>query len=137
MSQVFGEKRLHDYMAASHAIGITRIYDSLLDEMRGRNPDYQLFAPIITLKQKKSNRKGLTSYLIGRYIKATGRVDAGSSTTSNRYLHRICIPVRFKIEVALIKKVIMKAVIESPQVRTIEEKGKYILRCLFEKFNID
>ena len=103
---------------------VTRIYDSLLDEMRGRNPDYQLFAPIITLKQKKSNRKGLTSYLIGRYIKATGRVDAGSSTTSNRYLHRICIPVRFKIEVALIKKVHYESRFstESPQVRTIESK---------------
>ena len=96
--------------------------------------------PLIPIDEKveqKIYRKMLTSHLIGRYIKATGRVDSGcafDSPVSMRYLYRLHIPNQHQIEVAFINQLINDLVFESPQIRTLEQKGKHIIRSIFEEF---
>ena len=118
-------------------VDTSKVWNSLLnDHLLKKNPDFQ-FGNRSSEKEKKYNRKSLTSYLINRYIKATVRVQRGTvlrDNASERYLYRVDIPDEFEVEVALINKLIWKFVIQSPQVRTLEEKGRYVIRCLFLKF---
>ena len=117
--------------------GLTSVFQGLISQIVQENPDYQLFASTSSLREQKANRKRLTSYLIGRYIRAVDRSELRSaigSPISKRYAYRVCIPATYRMEVALINRIIMKVVIRSPQIRMMEEKGKYIIQCLFEKF---
>ena len=79
----------------------------------------------------------MTSYLIGRYIKHTVRSvrsEASDEPISYRYLYTVRIPIDYRVEVTLINRLIRKLVIESPQIRALEEKAKHIIRCLFSTF---
>ena len=76
----------------------------------------------------------MTSYLINRYIKDTSRIeraDVPKDAISQRYFYTLSVPEKYRVEVALINRLIREFVIDSPQVRTLEEKGKHIIRCLF------
>ena len=113
------------------------IYSKLMAEIQSRFFGYETVRLRGDHKQQKASRKRLTSFLINRYIKGTKRSESGNSVkipVSRRYLYNLYIPVEHEIEVALINKLIWKHVIESPQIRTLEEKGKHIVRCLFLKF---
>jgi len=119
---------------------VDNVWDSLVNELIAGYPAFQPYGPRNSLMQRKSDRKALTSYLIGRFIKCSDRVKRGHLSTplvSQRYLYAVHIPIRHRVEVDLIKGLIMKYVIESPQVRTLEEKARNIVRCLFLKFTRD
>ena len=120
-----------------YSVNVSEVYEELNACILRENPSFQPLWTAATLKEQKSNRKNLTSFLIGRYIKATSRrerADVPKDTISQRYFYAIYIPVKYKVEVALINGLIKEFVIDSPQVRTLEEKGKYIIRSLFSKF---
>ena len=119
------------------AINVSEVYQKLNACILRENPSFQKLGAPDSHKLQKSNRKRLTSYLIGRYIKATSRIERGEltkETISPRYIYDIYIPVKYQVEVALINSLIREFVIDSPQVRTLEEKGKYIIGSLFSKF---
>ena len=88
-------------------------------------------------KQLKANRKQLTKFLIDRYIRSTGilpRKVVTPEAVSHRYFYRVLVPVQKEVEVRLLGRLIKKIVFESPQVHTLEAKGKHIIRRLFLKF---
>ena len=87
-------------------------------------------------RQLKANRKQLTRCLIDRYVKAANIFPRKAFTPkaiSHRYFYRVLVPVEKKVEVRLLSRLIKKIVFESPQVHTLEAKGKHIIRCLFLK----
>ncbi len=114
------------------------ICDSLFnDHFMKKYPDFQPFGSLSSPMEGKANRKILTSYLIGRYIKCTDRNERQEVTKdaiSQRYLYTLDIPIEYQIEIAYIKKLSWEFVIQSPQVRLLEERAKHIVRCLFLKF---
>lgn len=116
------------------------IYEDLFEVLVHQNPDFQVLGSFSDYKETKINRKRLTSFLINRYILAADRSQrqgAVSKPISYRYLYQVEIPIKYKIEVALINAIIMNVVIKSPQVSTLEEKGKLILKSLFSAFMDD
>ena len=121
-------------------INVQAIAEKLFCIIRGFNPDFQRSAAAARYRQRKARRKELTSCLINRYVMAATRCDrdvVSKNPSSYRYLHSVNIPTEYKVEVDLIKKLELKFVIESPQVRTLEEKGRHIVRCLFRKYMQD
>ena len=121
----------------NEGINVRTIATELFEIIRRLNPGFQPFASAASYHEQKAHRKQLTSGLIGRYIKAATRFDrevASNDPISYRYLHSVQIPIKYLVEVELIKKLEWKFVIESPQVRTLEEKGRHIIRCLFRKY---
>ena len=121
----------------NEGINVRTIATELFEIIRRLNPGFQPFASAASYHEQKAHRKQLTSGLIGRYIKAATRFDrevASNDPISYRYLHSVQISIKYLVEVELIKKLEWKFVIESPQVRTLEEKGRHIIRCLFRKY---
>ena len=122
-------------------IDIHKIWRDLIDgQILSINPDFMPFGGSGSRREQKSNRKKVTSYLINRYIQAASREQRAGSfdeSVSQRYLYKLHIPIEFRVEVALINRIIWKVVIESPQVRTMEAKGRHIIRSLFSKFMED
>ena len=119
------------------AINVSEVYRELRDYIQKKLPDFRRVGTIASHKERKASRKLLTSDLIGRYIKSTSRHQrrpVGNTPISPRYFYSVCIPVRYRVEVALINRLIREFVIDSPQVRTLEEKGKHIINSLFLKF---
>ena len=119
------------------AVDVSEVYQGLSARIWRENPSFQPFSTADSYKKQKSNRKRLTSHLIGRYIKATKRTERDNvhkDAVSPRYCYKVQIPVEYRVEVALINRLIREFVIDSPQVRTLEEKGKHIIRSLFSKF---
>ena len=111
--------------------------DFINDYLLRQNPDFQVISPTTDYRERKANRKRLTSLLIGRYVRAPllcERTDPPEKPISLRYLYSLYIPIEYRIEVCLLKKLVMKFVIEAPQIRTLEEKARYIIRCLFSRF---
>lgn len=118
---------------------VADIYRSLRDFIFEQYPDFRPAGTgfIRNLEKQKSDRKRLTSSLISRYIKCTDRksVEQGlDSEVTQRYSYKVVIPVEKQIEVSLINKFIEKYVFMSPQVLTLEAKGRHIIRCLFLKY---
>lgn len=112
------------------------IYELLSDKATGAhsNQDVGYYG------QLKAKRKQLTRFLIDRYVKAAKifpRKVATPGAISHRYFYRVSVPVEVKVEVRLLSGLIRKIVFESPQVHTLEAKGKHIIRCLFLKFMRD
>ena len=121
----------------NQGINVRAVAGELFTIILQLNPDFQAFAGTASYHEQKAHRKQLTSGLIGRYIKAATRFDrdvVSDNPISYRYLHSVQIPTNYRVEVDLIKKLVWKFVIESPQVRTLEEKGRHIIRCLFRKY---
>ena len=86
---------------------------------------------------RKSSRKELTSFLLGRYINAASRktLDVlAQDSISNRYRYAVNMPKEYLIEIAILRKLVFELVIRSAQVVTLEEKARYIIKKLFEKF---
>ena len=115
---------------------VGQVFNRLRNEMVEHYPSIRPFGVVETLKQQKANRKNLTSYLIHKYISAADRMKRGEilpNAVSGRYEYGLKVPPEIRTEVALIKELVVAFVIKSPQVQTLEEKGKYIIRCIFEK----
>ena len=102
-----------------------------------KNPDFRGLSPTVDYRERKANRKRLTSMLIHRYITATlrcERSDMPEKPISLRYFYSVHVPVKYRVEVCLLKQLVMGFVIESPQIRTLEEKARHIVKSLFLKF---
>ena len=87
-------------------------------------------------RQRKANRKQLTSFLIDRYVRAaeiSQRKTVPPKTISHRYFYKVHVPDEKKVELLLLKELIKQFVFKSPQVKTLEAKGNHIIRCLFLK----
>ena len=69
----------------------------------------------------------MTSYLINRLNKPIERADVPKDAISQRYFYTLSVPEKYRVEVALINRLIREFVIDSPQVRTgrreIHQKG--------------
>ena len=101
-----------------------------------QNPDFGRLTHTINHRDRKANRKTLTSALINRYIVSTSRKkrsDVSEGPVSWRYCYSMHVPIEYRVEVFLLKELVMRLVIRSPQVRTLEEKSRHIVRNLFEK----
>ena len=119
---------------------VWEICETLFGIIHKWDPDLQLFGSTAKHHDQKAHRKQLTSKLIERYVKATNRCDwevVSNNPISYRYLYSVRVPICYRVEVALIQELVRKFVIDSPQVRTLEEKGKHIIRCLFRKYMQD
>ena len=118
-------------------VDVPKVYVQLINDLRDQDDDLGLLGAANSLQLQKANRKKLTSFLIGRYIKAAVREErptVSDDPVSRRYQYSVQIPIECEVEVALINRMIKVFVFHSPQVRTLEEKGKYIIRSLFQKF---
>lgn len=127
------EKTVHDEFKSSD---VSRIYTELRDVILKENPDLHL-NPARDPKERKANRKRLTSFLIQRYIQAAHCIErhpAVENPVSNRYRYTVHVDERYRVEVKIINGLIRDFVINSPQVRTLEEKGRHIIRSIFVKF---
>ena len=125
---------------SAHAVDVEEVHKRLIYNIRKQSPEIDIFRTSGNHAQQKASRKRLTSYLIGRYIKGTSRTDRHTipvDFTSQRYSYEVCVPVELQVEVALINKLVRKYVIDSPQIRALEEKGRHIVRSLFSKFMQD
>ena len=121
---------------SGHPINVIDVFNELIYNIRQLNPHIELFQPTGIHTQQKASRKRLTRYLIGRYIKGTSRIERCNlpqDAISWRYFYTMCVPLKHRVEVALINRLIFKYVIDSSPIRTLEEKGKHIVRCLFSK----
>ena len=87
-------------------------------------------------RRRKSRRKELTSFLIGRYINAPLRTDRGQAkgAVSDRYRYTVVMPTEPSVEMRLLRELVHELVIRSERVVTLEEKAKFIVRKLFDKF---
>ena len=106
------------------------IWDSLVLDIFRQYPAFQPYGTSNSLGQRKSDRKALTSHLIGRFIKCTVRKERDPirvPLSSQRYFYKMHVPDQQRVEVDLIKGLIFKYVIESPQIRTLEEKARHII----------
>ena len=111
--------------------------DFIYNYLPKQNPDFRWLSPTIDYRERKANRKRLTSVLIDRYIMASlrdERTDTPEDAISLRYFYSVYIPIEYRIEVCMLKKLVLRFVIESPQVRTLEEKARHIVRSLFATF---
>ena len=120
-----------------HSIDVPRVYEDLITIIQKENPELRPAPFAESVSRLKAARKRLTSALISRYIRAGRRVSrpgAQAGLLSERYLWTLDVPLQFQVEVAIINGFIRKFVIEAPQIRALEEKGKHIIGCLFNKF---
>ena len=125
------EKFIDENVNAGHT------YEGLHNLIVNNYPDFRSLQDSGTIQQRKASRKQLTSLLINRYVQSSSRIQRGeknSTPISERYYYAMDIPQEFIVEVKLINSIIMKLVIKSPQVYTLEEKGKHIIQNLFSKF---
>ena len=119
---------------------VESIWEDLVKECQLVDRDLKQPRRKNTETQKKANRKKLTSFLIGRYIKSTDRKEReliDGDISSYRYKYRLKVPIEHRVEVALINELILKFVIGIPQNRALEENGKYIVRNIFSMFMSD
>ena len=117
-------------------VHVPNVCDHLVEEITR----FPIWKPNTSFKERKVHRKRLTSFLINRFIRsASVKKQDGTykDLISDRYLYSIDIPVEHRVEVALINTLIGTCVFQSPQVFMLEEKAKYIVRCLFTKFMED
>ncbi len=120
-----------------YSTDVAEVCNSFLRILRDRYPTFQGLDAFHSRQSQKASRKQLASFLINRYIKATQRIEKieiPKDQLSYRYWYRVYVPIQYRIEVTFIKRLIQRFVIESPQIRTLEEKGRYIIRTLFCKF---
>ena len=104
------------------------ISDYMVSSKRRRNVSHH--------RGRSVGRKKLTSFLIGRYINAVCRGDRGPSwgAVSNRYRYKAVMPKELCVELKVLRALVFQLVIRSDRVVALEEKAKYIVRRLFEKF---
>ena len=119
------------------SIDVVEVCEYFITILREKFPPFQGLYAVNGRQRQKAYRKQFASFLINRYIKATERIESVTiprGQLSYRYWYRVYIPIQYRVEVTFIKSLIQRFVIESPQIRTLEEKGRYIVRTLFCKF---
>ena len=121
-------------------IDVEKEYKRLVDRLQGCNPCLKTSRSADELTRSSEYRKEMTTALINRYVTCARRCTlpgGRKNPISSRYLYVLWIPLEYRIEVALINSVIRRFVITAPQVYTLENKGKQIIRALFFKFMRD
>ena len=117
-------------------VGVWRVYDSLVNDISGYIGPSGGDSGALPHRRRKSRRKELTSYLIARYINAASRKDRGPAkgAVSDRYRYAVDMPTEHLVEMKILRELVYELVIRSAQVVALEEKAKFIVRKLFEKF---
>ena len=117
---------------------IYKVYEALVEIIASYiNPSIRKYAEF-PHRGRKSSRKELTSFLIGRYINAPSRKTLNvlrQDIVSNRYRYTVDMPKQYLIELEILRKLVFELVIRSAPVVTLEEKARYIIKKLFEKFS--
>ena len=118
-------------------IHVERIYQDLIGLLYKWNPNLDSTAAIASHRQTRVLRKQMTSELIGRYIQValrTKKRDMSAQLKSYRYAYDVYVPSKQRIEITLIKNIMLFCVFMAPQILILEQKGKFIIRQLFHKF---
>ena len=116
---------------------VNSIFEELILRITSSNPDLNINSLPCSEQQQKAYRKQLTSHLIHTYINAASRKDKSPQVKdqiSNRYRYDVHIPEERRVEVDLMKRLVWEFVIESPQVCILENRARYIIRSLFDRF---
>lgn len=118
---------------------VRSVWDGLIADLKCNKPSF-IVSTTLNERETSVNRKALTSFLIHRYISSTNRVVKSGYRDSDitlRYAYDTDIPVEMKAEVKLINGLIRTKVIESPEVFSLEQKGRRIIRELFQAYMQD
>lgn len=117
-------------------VNVRRAYDGLVKDISGYIGPPKGDSGAFPQRERKSRRKQLTSFLIGRYINAALRKDRGPAkcAASNRYRYAVIMPNERCVEMKILRELVYELVIRSAEVVALEEKAKFIVRKLFEKF---
>ena len=113
------------------------IYVDFIRRLYKLNPNLNPKADYTSPRENSVLRKQMTSELIGRYIDAASRTkkrNFSAQFKSYRYAYDVYVPIEKRIEITLVKKIMIYCVFSAPQILTLEEKGKFIIRQLFHKF---
>ena len=117
-------------------VNVWRAYDGLVKDISSYIGPSRGDSVALPHRERKSRRKELTSFLIGRYINAALRKDRGPAkgAVSDRYRYAVVMPTERCVEMKILRELVYELVIRSAPVVALEEKAKFIVRKLFEKF---
>ncbi len=117
-------------------LNVWRIYDGLVKDISSYIGPSREDSGALPHRGRKSRRKQLTSFLIARYINSALRKDRGPAkgAVSDRYRYAVVMPTELCVEMKILRELVYELVIKSAQVVGLEEKAKFIVRKLFEKF---
>ena len=117
-------------------VNVWKTYDDLVKVISRHIDPSEEDPGVLPHGWRKSRRKELTSFLIGRYIRAASRKDRGlvKEADSDRYRYTLDIPKERCVEMKILRELVYELVIRSAEVVALEEKAKFIVRKLFEKF---
>ena len=118
-------------------IHVERIYLDLICRLYNLNPNLDPKAASTSPRENRVLRKQMTSELIGRYIDAalrTKKRNISAQFKSYRYAYDVHVPIQQRIEITLLKNIMIYCVFLAPQILTLEEKGRFVIRQLFHKF---
>ena len=121
----------------SDANRVGSIFEALKKRILGLNPSLSQIYRHVEHRERRGRRKEMTTDLIGRYINGVTRTEKkpiSDEVVSSRYSYDVDIPIDLQIEVKLINNILFQYVFKAPQVMMLEEKGKYVIRRLFETF---
>ena len=130
------EKEMSNKLKNSSGDIISEACYDLIKYLLDQNPDFRMVRTTKSHRERKANRKQLTRALIGRYVKASSRgrmTDVPENSISSRYLYSVQVCRKYEIEVCMLQKLVRRFVIRTPQILTLEEKARHIVRSLFEK----
>ncbi len=125
-------RKLSGIIPSLTADQIQNCWVDLSDDLRPRLDGFLL--PLSSYQERKQYRKMLTSELIGRYIRSAVRLErpgAHGKVKSERYLYEVRVLPQSRIEVTLLNCLIFRAVMQSPQVMTLEAKACQLIQDLF------
>ena len=118
-------------------VNVWTTYDGLVKKIVSYiDPSKRRLWSSVPHRRRKARRKELTSFLIGRYINVAMRKDRGpaNGAVSDRYRYDVVMPTERCVEMKILRELVYELVIKSAQVVALEEKAKFIVRKLFEKF---
>jgi dGTPase len=90
-----------------------------------------LFPPNPDPRVHRANRKRLTSDLLKEFIQGVERTEIEGAKT-DRYRYRLLVPTEIRTRQLLLNKLIDVKVMQSARVQILEEKGKRLIRGLFQ-----
>ena len=120
----------------NHHESVGSIFQRLKQDLRKLNPSLWPSEEYVEHTKRRTDRKQMTSALIGRYIGAAQRNQkqtCESNPVSHRYLYDVDIPLEFEIELSLLKNILVNCVFRAPQLLILEQKGRHIIRRLFDE----
>ena len=125
-----------DVQSEFSSSNVPQIYADLRNIILEENPDFHFVNPVRDPQERKANRKRLTSFFIQRFIQAASRIERHPTVKnpiSNRYRYTVRVNELQRVEAKIINRLIREFVLNATQVRTLEEKGKHMIRSIFLK----